>query len=97
MHSSLQFFLNGSQPGSHPISARLPLSRRRHSALDYRSPAQFEQHWLCSQRKGCSGGGSKGGETCLIEQVGSRRLLKNLVVSCKCMHLRGVTQYTPHC
>ena len=22
---SLQFFLNGSQPGSHPISARLPL------------------------------------------------------------------------
>jgi hypothetical protein len=25
MHSSLQFFLNGSQPGSHPISARLPL------------------------------------------------------------------------
>jgi hypothetical protein len=25
MHSSLQFFLKGSQLGSHPISARLPL------------------------------------------------------------------------
>ena len=28
--------------------------RRRHSALDYRSPAQFEHHWLCSQRVPCS-------------------------------------------
>jgi Integrase core domain len=46
-------------------------TRRRHSALDYRSPAQFEHHWLCSQREGCSGGGSLGGETCLTEQVGS--------------------------
>jgi hypothetical protein len=25
MHSSVQFFLKGSQLGSHPISARLPL------------------------------------------------------------------------
>ena len=48
-------------------------TRRRHSALDYRSPAQFEQHWLCSQREGCSGGGSLGGVTCLIQQVGSSR------------------------
>ncbi len=47
--------------------------RRRHSALGYRSPAQFEHHWLCSQREGCSGGGSLGGETCLTEQVGSSR------------------------
>ena len=30
--------------------------RRRHSALGYRSPAQFEHHWICSQREGCSGG-----------------------------------------
>jgi hypothetical protein len=48
-------------------------TRRRHSALDYRSPAQFEQDWLCSQREGYSGGGSLGGETCLTEQVGSSR------------------------
>jgi putative transposase len=48
--------------------------RRRHSALGYRSPAQFEADWLCTQREGCSGGGSKGGETCLTEQVGSSRL-----------------------
>jgi hypothetical protein len=48
--------------------------RRRHSALGYRSPAQFEAGWLFSQREGCSGGGSKGGETCLTEQVGSSRL-----------------------
>ena len=47
--------------------------RRRHSALGYRSPAQFEHHWLCSQRQGCSGGGSLGGETCLTKQVGSSR------------------------
>jgi Integrase core domain len=26
-------------------------TRRRHSALDYRSPAQFEHHSLCSQRQ----------------------------------------------
>ena len=45
--------------------------RRRHSAFGYRSPAQFEHHWLCSRREGCSGGGSLGGETCLTEQVGS--------------------------
>ena len=49
-------------------------TRRRHSALDYRSPAQFEQAWLCSQREGCSGRGSQGGETCLNTQVGSSRL-----------------------
>ena len=48
--------------------------RRRHSALGYRSPAQFEADLLCSLREGCSGGGSKGGETCLTEQVGSSRL-----------------------
>ncbi len=58
--------------------------RRRHSALGYRSPAQFEQHSLCSQREGCSGGGSKGGETCLTEQVGSSRLC--------CEQLCGVVQ-----
>ena len=27
-------------------------THRRHSALGYRSPAQFEEHWLCSQRRG---------------------------------------------
>lgn len=48
--------------------------RRRHSALDYRSPAQFEHHSLCSQREGCSGGDGQGGETCLTAQVGSSRL-----------------------
>jgi hypothetical protein len=58
--------------------------RRRHSALGYRSPAQFEADWLCSQREGCSGGGSKGGETCLTEQVGSSRLC--------CEQLYGVVQ-----
>ena len=52
-------------------------TRRRHSALDYRSPAQFEQHWLCSQREGCSGGGSLGGETCLIQQVALAALAVN--------------------
>jgi putative transposase len=60
--------------------------RRRHSALGYRSPAQFEADWLCSQREGCSGGGSKGGETCLTEQVGSSRLC--------CEQLCGVVQAT---
>jgi transposase InsO family protein len=58
--------------------------RRRHSALGYRSPAQFEADWLCSQREGCSGGGSKGGETCLTEQVGSSRP--------GCKQLPGVVQ-----
>ena len=48
---------------------------RRHSALGYRSPSQFEEHWLCSQREACSGGGGKDGETCLTEQVGSPALL----------------------
>jgi transposase InsO family protein len=60
--------------------------RRRHSALGYRSPAQFEADSLCSQREGCSGGGSKGGETCLTEQVGSSRLC--------CEQLCGVVQAT---
>ena len=59
-------------------------TRRRHSALGYRSPAQFEEHWLCSQREACSGGGGKDGETCLTEQVGSSRLC--------CEQLRGVVQ-----
>ena len=49
-------------------------TRRRHSALDYRSPAQFEHHSLCSQREGCSGGDGQGGETCLTAQLGSSRL-----------------------
>src|SRR6478672_11106273 len=35
-------------------------TRRRHSALGYRSPAQFEHHSLCSQREGCSGGDGQG-------------------------------------
>ena len=59
-------------------------TRRRHSALDYRSPAQFEQNWLCSQREGCSGDGSLGGETCLTQQVGSSRP--------GCKQLLGVVQ-----
>ena len=58
--------------------------RRRHSALGYRSPAQFEHHLLCSQRQGCSGGGSLGGETCLTAQVGSSRP--------GCKQLPGVVQ-----
>jgi len=49
-------------------------TRRRHSALGYRSPAQFEKAWLRSQREGCSGGGGQGGETCIKRQVGSSRL-----------------------
>jgi Integrase core domain len=61
-------------------------ARRRHSALGYRSPAQFEHDWLCSQREGCSGGGSLGGETCLTEQVGSSRP--------GCEQLPGVVQAT---
>ena len=59
-------------------------TRRRHSSLDYLSPAQFEEHWLYTQRKGCSGGGGKGGETCLKQQVGSSRLC--------CEQLQGVVQ-----
>jgi putative transposase len=39
-------------------------TRRRHSALAYRSPAQFEKDLEAPLREGCSGGGSKGGETC---------------------------------
>jgi hypothetical protein len=46
-------------------------TRRRHSALGYRSPAKFERDWLCSQGEGCSSGGGQGGETCLKRQVGS--------------------------
>jgi hypothetical protein len=57
---------------------------RRRQALGYRSPAQFEHHWLCSQREGCSGGGSLGGEACLTEQVGSSRS--------GCKQLPGVVQ-----
>jgi hypothetical protein len=36
-------------------------TRRRHNALGYRSPAQFEKQtdWLCSQGEGCSGGAAK--------------------------------------
>ena len=55
--------------------------RRRHSALGYRSPLEFENHLARTQREGCSGGGSKGGETCPTEQVGSSRLC--------CEQLRG--------
>ena len=58
--------------------------RRRHSALGYRSPAQFERDRLCLQGEGCSGGGSNGGETCLTKQVGSSRLC--------CEQLPGVVQ-----
>ena len=57
---------------------------RRHSALGYRSPAQFEHHLLRSQRQGCSGGGSMGDETCLTSQVGSSRP--------GCKQLPGVVQ-----
>jgi hypothetical protein len=38
------------------------------STEGYRSPAQFEDEWLCSQREGCSGDGSQGGENCFTEQ-----------------------------
>ena len=48
--------------------------RRRHSALDYRSPLQFEEDFLCSLGEGCSGDGGQGGETCIQRQVGSSRL-----------------------
>jgi putative transposase len=34
-------------------------TRRRHSALGYCSPAQFEKDWLCSKGEGCSGGAAK--------------------------------------
>jgi putative transposase len=46
--------------------------RRRHSALAYRSPLQFEQDFATTQREGCSGDGSQGGETS-INKVGSSR------------------------
>jgi transposase InsO family protein len=39
-------------------------TRRRHSALGYRSPIQFENDLEKTLREGCSGGGSQGGETC---------------------------------
>jgi hypothetical protein len=48
--------------------------RRRHSALGYRSPLQFEEDFIRAPREGCSGGGGQGGETCLRRQVGSSRL-----------------------
>ena len=51
----------------------LRLATSIRSGTANRSPAQFEHHWLCSQREGCSGGGSLGGETCLTKQVGSSR------------------------
>ena len=46
--------------------------RRRHSALGYRSPAQRGGVAVHAAR-GLFWGGSKGGETCLTEQVGSSR------------------------
>ena len=55
--------------------------RRRHSSLGYRSPLDFENDLNSTQREGCSGGGSQGGETCPQKQVGSSRL--------GCEQLRG--------
>ena len=49
-------------------------SRRRHSALGYRSPDQFERQIYALAPEGCSGRGSQGGETCPQKQVGSSRL-----------------------
>ena len=48
--------------------------RRRHSALGYRSPAQYEKDFARTLPEGCSGGGRQGGETCPHKQVGSSRL-----------------------
>ncbi len=48
-------------------------TRRRHSALGYRSPLQFEKELIGTMAEGCSGGGSKGGETS-NKKVGSSRL-----------------------
>jgi putative transposase len=56
-------------------------TRRRHSAIGYQSPAQFENTLANTLREGCSGGGSKGGETCPTQQVGSSRFC--------CEQLRG--------
>jgi len=56
-------------------------TRRRHSALGYRSPAQFEKELEQTLCEGCSGGGSKSGETCPRKQVGSSRFC--------CEQLRG--------
>jgi hypothetical protein len=38
---------------------------------------QFEENWFYTQREGCSGGGSKGGETCLKQQVASSAFAVN--------------------
>ena len=62
--------------------------RRRHSALGYRSPLGFENDLASPQREGCSGGGSKGGETCPQKQVGSSRLC--------CEPLRGQRRGVVH-
>jgi hypothetical protein len=45
MHSSLQFFLDSSQPGPHPISARLPLELKdtlSGSTTDVSKPKEVE-------------------------------------------------------
>lgn len=46
-------------------------TRRRHSSLGYRSPAQFEEELLRCQGQGCSGDLNKGGEARLPQRAGS--------------------------
>jgi hypothetical protein len=54
MHSALQFFLDSSQPGPHPIAARLPLELKDAlpgSATDVGNPRKLNVSGLARPRR----------------------------------------------